>query len=310
MSNTNMMCTAAVFPHLLTALLAGVLLAGCTANTPAPIRSSTATPAGTVQTQPAQVRGAREHVVQPGDTLMGIGRLYGQHPSDLARWNGLSNPHQINVGQRLVVAPPGSTGGGSMGSSVEPVAVAQPVQVIPVAPDVSPVTPVPVKQTPQGGKQPYNDQAWAAVRPGAMSPPPTPVPTTPPATTATTAPKSSAWIWPASGRLIAGFNEASNKGVDIGGNPGDPVVASAGGKVVYSGSGLRGYGKLVIIKHDENYLTAYAHNRELLVKEGDSVTQGQKIAELGSTDADKPKLHFEIRRQGRPVDPMSYLPPR
>lgn len=110
--------------------------------------------------------------------------------------------------------------------------------------------------------------------------------------------------------MIAGFNEATNKGVDIAGNPGDPVIASAAGQVVYSGSGLRGYGKLVIIKHDDEYLTAYAHNQTLLVKEGDAISKGQRIAELGSTDADRPKLHFEIRRQGRPVDPMQYLPPR
>ena len=118
------------------------------------------------------------------------------------------------------------------------------------------------------------------------------------------------WSWPASGRVITGFNESSNKGVDIGGKPGDPVYAAAPGKVVYSGSGLRGYGKLVVIKHDQEYNSVYAHNQNLLVKENDVVTKGQKIAELGSTDADRPKLHFEIRRQGRAVDPMQYLPAR
>ncbi|MFN3985926.1 MAG: peptidoglycan DD-metalloendopeptidase family protein [Rhodocyclaceae bacterium] len=232
---------------------------------------------------------------------MGIGRLYGQNVNDLVRWNGLTNPHQISVGQRIAVAPPGTLPG-----QAEPVAIARPVEVIPVAPAGAGMAATPVKQEPKGGKQPYSDQAWAAVRPGMGEQPQQPVPVPP----AATAPRSSAWMWPASGGIIAGFNEATNKGVDIGGNPGDPVVASAAGKVVYSGSGLRGYGKLVIIKHDENYLTAYAHNRELLVKEGDDVTQGQRIAELGSTDADRPKLHFEIRRQGRPVDPMNYLPPR
>lgn len=287
---------------LAVALLGAVLIAGCTAKTPAPIRSTG--PVSATQTPVAVSPGGaqvREHIVRPGDTLMGIGRLYGQNVNDLVRWNGLTNPHQISVGQRIAVAPPGTLPG-----QAEPVAIARPVEVIPVAPAGAGMAATPVKQEPKGGKQPYSDQAWAAVRPGMGEQPQQPVPVPP----AATAPRSSAWMWPASGGIIAGFNEATNKGVDIGGNPGDPVVASAAGKVVYSGSGLRGYGKLVIIKHDENYLTAYAHNRELLVKEGDDVTQGQRIAELGSTDADRPKLHFEIRRQGRPVDPMNYLPPR
>ncbi|WP_287369191.1 peptidoglycan DD-metalloendopeptidase family protein, partial [Thauera sp.] len=106
------------------------------------------------------------------------------------------------------------------------------------------------------------------------------------------------------------YNEASNKGVDIAGNVGDPVVAAAAGKVVYAGSGLRGYGKLVVIKHNQEYNSVYAHNDKLLVKEDDQVTQGQKIAELGSSEADRPKLHFEIRKQGKAVDPMKYLPAR
>jgi lipoprotein NlpD len=116
------------------------------------------------------------------------------------------------------------------------------------------------------------------------------------------------WGRPAQGRIIAGFSEASNKGLDIAGKPGDPVIASAPGRIVYSGSGLRGYGKLVIIKHNKTYLSAYAHNRDILVKEGQIVVKGQKIAEIGTTDADVPKLHFEIRKLGKPVDPARYLP--
>ena len=118
------------------------------------------------------------------------------------------------------------------------------------------------------------------------------------------------WSWPAAGKVIAGFNEASGagKGLDIGGKSGQPVFAAAPGKVVYSGSGLRGYGKLVIIKHSKIYLSAYAHNNQILVKEGQNVTKGQKIAEMGNSDADQIKLHFEIRRFGKPVDPMKYLP--
>jgi lipoprotein NlpD len=117
------------------------------------------------------------------------------------------------------------------------------------------------------------------------------------------------WIWPTSGKVIAPFNENANlKGLDIAGKTGQAVLASAAGRVVYAGSGLRGYGKLIIIKHNKTYLSAYAHNKEILIKEGDAVSKGQRIAELGNTDADQPKLHFEIRRFGKPVDPARFLP--
>jgi lipoprotein NlpD len=118
------------------------------------------------------------------------------------------------------------------------------------------------------------------------------------------------WIWPASGRVLAGFSEATNKGVDIFGKIGDPVYASASGRVVYSGTGLRGFGKLVIIKHNQTYLSAYAHNSNIFVKEGQNVAKGQKIAEIGNTDSPQVKLHFEIRRLGKPVDPLKFLPER
>ncbi len=278
--------------------VAGVLLAGCAAQSPAPVRHTTAPPTSTVATAPSgQVQ--RLHVVRPGDTLMGISRLYGQNLNDLIVWNGLMDPNQLRVGQEVRVSPPVAPGGDTSTA----VAVAQPVQIQPIT---SPsMTEAPVMHEPRGGRQPYSDQAWAAIRPDAGVPSPSVAPQpVPPAVT------DAKWLWPASGAIIAGFNEATNKGVDIAGNPGDPVIASAAGQVVYSGSGLRGYGKLVIIKHDDDYLTAYAHNQNLLVKEGDSISKGQRIAELGSTDADRPKLHFEIRRQGRPVDPMQYLPPR
>jgi lipoprotein NlpD len=138
-----------------------------------------------------------------------------------------------------------------------------------------------------------------------------------PAASASTAPATAtagedevAFVWPGTGVVIAGFDEAKNKGLDIGGKAGDPVVAAADGRVVYAGAGLRGYGNLVILKHNNTYLTAYAHNQTLLVKEDQTVRKGQKIAEMGNSDADRVKLHFEIRRQGKPVDPAKYLPPR
>ncbi|MDQ3271073.1 MAG: peptidoglycan DD-metalloendopeptidase family protein [Pseudomonadota bacterium] len=119
-----------------------------------------------------------------------------------------------------------------------------------------------------------------------------------------------AWIWPAQGAVLGGFDEAKNKGLDIAGKAGDAVIASADGRVVYAGAGLRGYGNLIILKHNNTFLTAYAHNQTLLVKEDQSVRKGQKIAEMGNSDADRVKLHFEIRRQGKPVDPAKYLPPK
>lgn len=116
--------------------------------------------------------------------------------------------------------------------------------------------------------------------------------------------------WPVKGPIIGNFDDSTNKGVNIGGAEGTPIKAAADGRVVYAGNGLRGYGNLIIIKHDATYLTAYAHNRTLMVKEGDSVTKGQKIAEMGSSDASRVMLHFEVRKQGKPVDPMKYLPPQ
>jgi lipoprotein NlpD len=118
------------------------------------------------------------------------------------------------------------------------------------------------------------------------------------------------WIWPAKGTVVAEFDEVKNKGLDIGGTAGEPVLAAAEGKVVYAGAGLRGYGNLVILKHNNTYLTAYAHNQSLMVKEDQVVKKGQKIAEMGNSDADRVKLHFEVRRQGKPVDPAKYLPAR
>ena len=119
-----------------------------------------------------------------------------------------------------------------------------------------------------------------------------------------------AWAWPASGSVLAGFDEGRSKGLAIGGKAGDPVLAAADGRVVYAGSGLRGYGNLVIVKHNATFLSAYAHNQALLVKEDQVVRRGQRIAEMGSSDAERVQLHFEIRRQGKPVDPARLLPPR
>ena len=141
-------------------------------------------------------------------------------------------------------------------------------------------------------------------------PEPKPRPEAPPSTPPSDDDERLDWSWPVSGKIVARFADPGNKGVDISAKLGDPVHASAPGRVVYSGSGLRGYGKLVIIKHNPTYLSAYAHNNRILVKEGQNVAKGQKIGEVGATDADAPKLHFEIRRLGKPVDPLKFLPER
>ena len=174
-----------------------------------------------------------------------------------------------------------------------------------------------LKREPRVGKEPYSDEAYARLnKQGEVAKPeakpeqkpeakPEPQPAVAPA-----GPDDVAWMWPSASKVSAPYNDSSNKGLDFAGKAGDPVLAAGDGKVVYAGSGLRGFGELVIVKHNGTYLSAYAHNRKILVKEGQQVTRGQKIAEMGNTDSDSVKLHFEIREQGKPVDPATYLPKR
>ncbi len=228
------------------------------------------------------------YTVKPGDTLIRIGLDNGQSWKDIARWNMLDNPNLIEVGQVLRVISPNAVAQDA-GVTTRPVASSS---VTPVA------VPAPAASAASG---PASAASSAAAKPVA------PVPV---ASAAAAAEDDIAFIWPTSGGLVAGFDEAKNKGLDLGGKIGDPVLAAADGRVVYAGAGLRGYGNLLILKHNNTYLTAYAHNQTLLVKEDQSVRKGQKIAEMGSSDADRVKLHFEIRRQGKPVDPAKYLPNR
>ena len=216
--------------------------------------------------------------VKPGDTLIRIGLESGQNFRDIVRWNNLENPNIIEVGQVLRVIPP----------AAETAVVTRPVVAGSVVATAS--SPRPPASTP----------AAATAAPAVVAAP----------VTSNGGDEDVGWIWPAQGSLIAGFDEAKNKGLDIGGKAGDAVVASADGRVVYAGAGLRGYGNLIILKHNNTFLTAYAHNQSLLVKEDQTVKKGQKIAEMGNSDADRVKLHFEVRRQGKPVDPARYLPAR
>ena len=230
------------------------------------------------------------YTVKPGDTLIRIGLENGQGWKDIARGNNLENANLIEVGQVLRVVAPGTTPPPVIAADTG--VVTRPVTSTTITPSAPTGTALPPASTASGAK-----------------------PVTPaPAVAAAPAPSAGEddlnFIWPASGSLLAGFDEARNKGYDISGKAGDPVLAAADGRVVYSGAGLRGYGNLVILKHNNTFLTAYAHNQTLLVKEDQSVRKGQKIAEMGSTDADRVKLHFEIRRQGKPVDPARYLSAR
>jgi lipoprotein NlpD len=238
------------------------------------------------------------YAVKPGDTMIRIGLESGQNWKDLVKWNNLDNPNVIEVGQVLRVIPPGS----DTGVAVRPVASAARVEARPL--DAKP-SGTAASATPSVAAA---TTTTTVVTPTATVPAPAPV--APAAAAARDGDDDVNWMWPAAGPVSSGFEEGKSKGLAITGKAGDPVLAAADGRVVYAGSGLRGYGNLVILKHNNTYLTAYAHNQSLLVKEDQSVRRGQKIAEMGSTDADRVQLHFEIRKQGKPVDPARLLPPR
>ena len=257
------------------------------------------------------------YTVKKGDTLIRIALEYGQNYRDLVTWNNLANPNDIKVDQVLRVQPPDSTGPGVQTAAVvmPPTDTKPPVVVAP---------PVVKKTTPKGDKRPYSDSALAELqRPdngkegkpeqlASIAPPPSPAPVVlPPGLPAPAAEEEKlSWMWPSEGKVVATFDEGKNKGVDIAGKSGQAVVAAGAGKVMYAGSGIRGYGNLVIVKHNNSLLSAYAHNRTIVVKEGQTVSKGEKIAEMGDSDTDAVKLHFEIRQQGKPVDPSKFLPNR
>ncbi len=282
-------------------LVAGAcLLAACTTPNRAPVvdMSPTQPAAPTVQ---APATGASSYVVRPGDTLYSISRSQNVGWQDLARWNNITDPSQLRVGQSLRIE--GGTPPTAMAEAPSGVVQVQPI-------GGSNVQQRPVVGGPVIGGTPGTPPDAPAGTPGAAPGAPGPVPTPPPSAPRQSNDSGIDWLWPASGQVIAQFNQAQNKGVDIEGQVGDPVVASADGTVVYSGSGLRGYGNLIIIRHNASFLSAYAHNSNLLAKEGQTVRRGERIAEMGQTDAPSPRLHFEIRRGGTPEDPMRFLPPR
>jgi len=295
------------------ALLLAAALAGCAARAPAPVVDRVPQPAPPPLVEappPPEPKPLPTHTVQRGETLVGIALQYGLDYRELAAWNNIVNPNLLSTGQVLVVAaPPGSQP--PPGPVTTPLALpGPPIEARPLAnTDVA-------KVEPRGQKMPYTDRALAQLmaEAGAAAPAPSTPPVPGPAAPAAPDPDRRGtdredvdWMWPVKGKVLAPFSESS-KGMDIAGRKGAPVVAAASGRVVYAGVGLRGYGKLIIIKHNNTWLSAYAHNDNLLVKEQQDVRKGQKIAEMGQTDADQVKLHFEVRRVGKPVDPAKILP--
>ncbi|MGE3845393.1 MAG: peptidoglycan DD-metalloendopeptidase family protein [Gammaproteobacteria bacterium] len=315
--------------------MALLALCGCATDNRAPIEQKNALPSSPAATRPAparpaldEARGTRQlqpppatHVVAPGDKLLTIAWRYGLDVRDLARWNDIDNPDLIVVGRTLKLRPP-----------APPPAPAQAPRMVPAP--TSPATVTSGPRLPPGATSlpaPAVAATPAASSSASRSPAPPPTPTrvdVPDATSVADAKVEAApadtpgargasvtrdgvrWSWPAQGKVSAAATGAVNAGIDIRGVRGSAVRAAAGGAVVYSGSGLRGYGELIIIKHNDTFLSAYAHNEARLVKEGHHVAAGDPIARMGNSDTADVMLHFEIRRNGKAVDPLQYLPSR
>lgn len=277
-------------------LVSATLAAGCaTRQRPAPVvdargaKPSAVRPAApAAAAAPHIVRSESDYyTVKRGDTLYSIALEHGADYREVAQWNNLGDPTMIRAGQQLRVTPPEPDGAAQVGMVRAPGRVeARPLESRPLE-----SRPLEVPSRPAG----------AAPAPAAPNPTPAAVP-------AAAAASSALFIWPAKGKVLAEFAEPRRKGIDIDGKPGDPIVAAAPGRVTYIGTGIPGMGKLVVIKHDNGYITVYGHNRDIMVKEQQAVARGQKIAELGSTDAERPKLHFQIRKGASAVDPLLYLP--
>ncbi|MGQ0510062.1 MAG: peptidoglycan DD-metalloendopeptidase family protein [Betaproteobacteria bacterium] len=319
-------------PHwLVPALLATALAAGCASRAPAPVDDRRPSPTATAKPPVALVAKpgaaaaaaapAGRYVVRRGDTLYSIALEHGVDFRDLARWNNLDDPTRIRVGQSLQVRAPGSAPGAPAGAQVGAARVpggveSRPLESMPLG--QGPSTDGATKTSPKALRLPYSEQnvallsrgeAPAQAKPVPQAATPRPEPVKPAPERVERAADGIELIWPVKGTILAGFSEPRLKGIDIGGRIGDPVVAAAAGKVIYVGAGIPGLGKFVVIKHNDELSTVYAHAREVLVKMDQSVIRGQRIAELGDSDADRPKLHFQVRKLGKPLDPMGYLPP-
>ena len=279
-----------------------------------------AAPPGTVVTAPDGR--TQLYTVNRADTLLSIARRFNTTPAELAAWNNLGADPRISVAQVLRVSPPGAA---APGADDAPVAVTQPIgsETVEQRPlGTPPATPpvvaptnapsnAPLKTGPLGLKRPYSDATLAEFSRPDIGVAPSNAGAPESAKPQTGEPASRlAWAWPANGKVVGTFVEGKTKGIDIAGKSGDGVLAAGDGKVIFSGSRVRGYGNFVIVRHSADLLSVYAHNKTNLVKEDAIVTRGQKIAEMGNSDADAVKLHFEIRQGGKPVDPLGFLPER
>ncbi len=317
-----------------------LLMTACESNPPAPViertpqSSKPKPPVAAKSIEQRTVAGTStakdwrpdSHTVAKGETLFGIGLQYGIDYKEIAAANNITPPYPIRIGQRLdlssfktkpVVAtdatktePANTTDDGVIVTpmKVEPVTSGTATKPNGAPAGISAVTPI--LSEPKATRETYSLEAWnrtTPIKPADIKMADAKPVDAKPTDVKPTDDESLTWGWPTQGKVSAGFNEASNKGIDIAGATGQAINATAPGKVIYSGSDLRGYGKLVIVKHNKTYLSVYAHNSKILVKEGQAVAAGQKIAEMGDTDANSTKLHFEIRRLGKSVDPAKYL---
>jgi lipoprotein NlpD len=266
-------------------LLFSLFLSGCTVPKPAPVESRSISKQKKAE-EVDQVLLKKKltsdgfYIIQKGDTLFGIALTFGQNWRDIALWNNITNPNKINVGKKLKVGPPNKTAGAV---SIPLDENSENLNETGVINNLSSNRVVKIDKL---------DKDDVAVEGSDLN----------------NSAISLSWVWPANGQVIQKFSESNSKGITIAGISGESIYAVSDGKVVYSGNGLRGYGNLVILKHNEDFITAYAHNQSIFVKEGESVSKGQKIAEMGMSEADRPKLLFEVRKAGKPLDPLRFLP--
>ena len=262
-----------------------IVIVGCTVPKPAPVETRTVE----LERKPVEAHFKRNknlvdgafYTVRKGDTLYGIALAFGQNWRDIASWNNLSDPDKINIGEKLRVVPK-DTGNAAVSIPLESAAIETP----------------PGRSTLDESQVAGNQRALSEALPDESIDRDEGLVT------------SLGWVWPANGQITEQFSDSNSKGITIAGASGEAIFAVSNGKVVYSGNGLRGYGNLIIIKHPDEFITAYAHNKSIFVKEGETVNKGQKIAEMGMSETDSPKLLFEVRRGGKPLDPLLYLPNR
>lgn len=318
--------------------LCGFVLVGCATSNQAPVIERAPQTKGSEAAKKAAKPAEKDwrpevYTVKKGDTLHSIGLEYGYDYKEIAQANNIQPPYVIHIGQQLKIktteAKPATAANDSKAAGETNVIITPLGSESGVTAQTAPVGEIPLLKEPKALREPYSPQALAAatsqpkapadVTAGTTVDAAKPEPTKPDSAKPADNTKLEAaaipdddenidWGWPATGKVIAGFDDANSaKGIDIAGTQGQAVLAAAPGKVIYSGTDLRGYGKLVIIKHNKTYLSVYAHNSQILVKEGQQVSKGQKIAEMGNSDSDRVELHFEIRRQGKSVDPEKYL---